>query len=131
MRNLNKGFTLLEVLVACAILVVAVLSLWAVYITSLNCVIQAREMNIAAFDLKDVLEKIKSVAFADVTTVFPDGAAVNPSLIGGFLLNNENVVVSYPQGITDPLEIQVAITWTGKDLRPYSKTLKTIRTSML
>lgn len=130
-RKTKKGLTLIEMMIVSAILVVAVLGLWAVFITSLTCINQAKEMNIAADDLKDVLEKIKNVAFSDITTVFPDGQAISSDVIGGFLLNNEAIVVSYPQGITNPLQIQVTITWTGKDQRNYSKTFSTVRTSML
>ena len=130
----KNAFSLLETVIVAGILVIVAVAVMGIFITSLNCMTQAKEISIATEDLKDVLEKIKSTPFAQLTdpSKFPDGANVGLNVIGGFLLSDENIVVSYPQGANaDPLEIQVAITWTGKDKRSYSKTFNTIRTSRL
>jgi len=130
----NNAFSLLEILIASGILVVVIISLMGIFIISLNCMAQAKEINIATEDLKDVLEKIKSTPFAQLTdpTKFPDGGNVSANVIGGFLLSDENIVVNYPSGTNvDPLEIEAVITWTGKDRRAYSRTFKTMRTSRL
>lgn len=132
MRRFKKGLTLVELMIAFLILAVAILAIWGVFIYALSNTIQAREMNIATDDLKDVLEKIKGTPFSNIVGNFPDGGAINATDIGGFLLNNESITVTYPQGTTgDPLEIVLTITWTGKGGRSYSQIFKTVRTGML
>jgi len=128
----RKTLTLVELMMASMILIIVVLALAGVYISSLHLTIQAKETNIAVDDVKDVIEKIKNVNFPDIPTVFPDGVSVPESMVGGYLLDNENIVVRYPNGTdVDPLEIEVEITWDGKDKRNYAYIFKTIRTRNL
>jgi len=125
----RKGMTFIEVMVVALILMVAIVSLWKLFSSSLSLTIQAKEINIMTDDVKDVIEKIKNVNFANITTVFGNGTAVNASVVGGFLLDNESVVVRYPDGTNiDPLTIEVEVSWTGRDRRSYNQTFKTIRT---
>ena len=121
--------TLIEVMIVAMIMIVAVVALWAVYVSSLDLTMQAKELNIAADDAKDVIEEIKNVNFANLTTVFTNGSAVDEATVGGFLLTDESIIVSYPDGTSaDPLSIQVSISWTGKDTRPHNQVFKTLRT---
>ncbi|MBU2540350.1 MAG: hypothetical protein KJ593_00450 [Candidatus Omnitrophica bacterium] len=127
-----KGLTLVELMIVSLILVVAIVALLVVFINALNQIALTKEINIATDDLTDVLERIKTTAFVDLTTQFPDGAVINSTLIGGFLLQDEAIVVRYPQGTNvDPLEIEVELTWTSKDSRARSQIFKTLRTQML
>ncbi|MFC1753188.1 Tfp pilus assembly protein FimT/FimU [Thermoproteota archaeon] len=149
----NRGVTLIELLIVTAILVSTIVSLWGTFITSYNCIVNSREFDIAADDLKDVFEKLKNVPFDSISEVFDsapeidassnkieDGQdAVSADRIGGFLLEGESIAVTYPQitstvfvsNLPDPLEIEVTITWTAKTGNVRTKTMKTIRTSLL
>lgn len=130
--KLTNGLTLVELMIVSLILSVTIVALVLVFINALNQIALAREMSIAADDLSDCLEKMKTVSFANLTSQFPDSAAIAPALIGGFLLVNEAITVSYPQGVSvDPLEIKVEVTWSGKDGRTRSMAFKTIRTRVL
>ena len=97
----------------------------------MNLTVEAQETTIATDDLKDVVEKIKSVAFSDIMLVFPDGAGVNPGDIGGFLLDNESIIVNYPSLSADPLLIEVIIRWDSKRGGQRTITYSTLRTRML
>jgi len=124
----KKALTLVELMLVSSILLVAILALWQVYIASLGLVIQAKEKNIAVDDSRDVLEKIRCTAFAAITANFPNGADVPAATIGGFLLRDERIQVTYPNGINaDPLQINIVITWTGQDKRAYGETFRTLR----
>ncbi|RKY42972.1 MAG: hypothetical protein DRP85_01200 [Candidatus Makaraimicrobium thalassicum] len=125
----RKAFTLTELLLGAFVLLVVVLALWGIYGNSLNYVSRAKEVRIATDDLQDVMEKMQCVAFSDIKTLFPDGAAVNPAVIGGFVLNNESIVVRYTGA--DPLEIEVEISWTDNRGDPRSKVFRTIRTGSI
>jgi len=129
----KRGLTLVEVMVAAVFIIIAIIALLGVFTVSLNYISRARELHVATDDLKDVLEKIKSTAFVDITTVFPDDTAVPESVVGTFQLDDEVIIVNYPDGTADdPLEIEVTITWTGRaGGQTYSHTFKTLRTSML
>ena len=132
MYKSSKGMTLIEVMAVALIVSVAVVGLWTLFSSSLDLTIQAKEINIMTDDAKDVIEKIKSVNFANLTTVFGNNTAVSPGVVGGFLLTNESILVRYPDGTNiDPLPIEVDVSWTGKDKRSYLRTFKTIRTKGL
>jgi prepilin-type N-terminal cleavage/methylation domain-containing protein len=141
MQKVNKGFTLIEVMVTALITSTAVAALLMVYINALNLIIQAKEMAIACDDVKDVLEKMKSTAFTDIPKVgnFPDNGLVAASVVGGFSLNNEQIRVALKRAdgteanviisnIPDPMLIEVTVSWRGKDGRNYARVFQTIRT---
>jgi type II secretory pathway pseudopilin PulG len=141
MLKSKKGFTLIEVMVTALLTTTAVAALLMVYINALNLIIQAKEMGIAYDDAKDVLEKMKSTAFNDIPRVgnFPDNTLVPASLVGGFSLPNEQIMVALKRAdgtdlnvttsnIPDPLLIEVTVSWRGKDGRNYSRIFQTIRT---
>jgi prepilin-type N-terminal cleavage/methylation domain-containing protein len=129
MYKSSNGMTLIEVMAVALILSVAVVGLWTLFSSSLDLTIQAKEINIMTDDAKDVIEKIKNVNFANLTTVFGNNSAVSPTVVGGFLLTNESIIVRYPDGTDiDPLSIEADVRWTGKDKRDYLRTFKTIRT---
>ncbi len=130
--KLTRGLTLVELMIVSLILAVTIVALVVVFINALNQITLAREMSIAADDLSDCLEKMKTVSFANLTAQFPNGVAISSSLIGGFLLANEAIIVSYPNGVNvDPLEVKVEATWLGKDGRTRSMAFKTLRTRVL
>ena len=142
----HSGVTLMELLIVVTVLIVAILGLWATFITTLNSIIQAQELTVAADDLKDVFEKIMNVPFPQASRVFDQAAedtedgqdSVSAQAIGGFVLGNETITITYPQvasptpvaSLPDPLEISVTISWTSKVGRLLSKTMKTIRTGI-
>ena len=118
----QKGFTLIELMVVSFVLIGIIVAIWGVLITSLNYIALAREEIIAVDDLKDVMETLGNVPFVDLLNVFPDSGSVDSDLIGGFLLDNETIVVRYPQ------EIEVEVTWTGKTGAARSRIFKTKKT---
>jgi len=129
-KTINNGFTLVEMLIGICVLILVVLSLWGAYQNSIKYFIKAREIRIATDDLQDVMEKLHSVDFSGITGLFPDGSAVPGDLIGGLSLQGETIVVRYPGGSgTDPLVIEVEITWTGYYGESNNKVFRTVRTS--
>lgn len=133
MNDRIKGLTLIEVLIVSVLLVVVLTGVLGVYFTAMNYVDWAKELSIATDDARDVLEKIKNAAFANVTTEFPDGAGVVAADIGGFVLQNEAIVVTYPNGtVVDPLEIVVTVSWNNRrGGRARNLVFHTIRTGAL
>lgn len=125
----NRGIMLLELMISTCIIILVFVGILAAYINAANLINQSREIDTATDDAKDVMEKIMTTPFANLTTVFVNNVAINPALIGGFSLLNESIIVQYPNGtLVDPLLVQVTASWTGKDRRAYTHTFYTIRT---
>jgi type II secretory pathway pseudopilin PulG len=131
-----KAVTLVEVMIVVLVILIAVGAVFGVFTASLALVVEARERTLATDDLEDVLEYIRTLPFAHITEPgnggFSDGGSVAGSLVGGFLLENEQVTVRYPQGTDiDPLEIEVEVNWEGRYGRVFSQTFRTLRSSRL
>lgn len=132
MRRSKKGFTLVELMIVSSVYIGIIVAIWGVLLGALNHAAMAREITVATDDLKDVMERIRSVAFPDITTQYPHNGTINGADIGGFILPDETITVRYPQGIdSDPLEVEVEVEWTSKNGQTVSRIIKTIRTRRL
>ena len=127
------GFTLMELVVASAILVVALVGLIAVFVGSFTLSEGARNLTIATNDAQTVMEEIRdynipSLITAEDWTVWAQ-ADISQGGGGCNSLNNESIQVTYPSGQSaNPLEIMVTVNWTERE-RPKSTQLVTLLTS--
>ncbi|MGB2601215.1 MAG: prepilin-type N-terminal cleavage/methylation domain-containing protein [Candidatus Omnitrophota bacterium] len=132
MRSSKKGFTLIELMIVSSVYIGIIVAIWGVLLGALNHAAMAREVTVATDDLKDVMERVRSISFPDLTTEYPHNGTVNAADIGGFILPDETIRVRYPQGTgADPLEVEVEVTWTSKNGQTVSRIIKTIRTRRL
>ena len=135
MRAYNyRGMTLVEILVAAFIFTLAIGTLLYSLISVLYFIEMARAETIATYDLKNMMELIRTTAFANTVSMFPDSVVNGPinnnysTAIGGYTLNNEQIVVTYANINADPLEIRVDLTWQdgrGKNHNMWVSTFKT------
>lgn len=125
----NEGFTLIELMIAMAVIVLALVG----YIGA-NSAIQrtgeaAFERSVAIQDANRVLEQMRSAAALgefpqSVLDAFPNGGTV-----AGFTsLSNQQVRVNYIDASADPLDATVTVTWRQNGLRDVSVTLRTLMT---
>ncbi len=132
MKRSKKGFTLIELMIVSSVYIGIIVAIWGVLLGALNHAAMAREVTVATDDLKDIMERLRSIAFPDITVEYPHNSHVSASDIGGFLLPDEAITVRYPQGEgADPLEISAEVTWTSKNGRTLSRIIKTVRTRRL
>jgi type II secretory pathway pseudopilin PulG len=126
-----RGFTLTEVLFSVGLLIVALAPLVITYANARARIDIARELSFANDDARDTLEKIKSAPFPAVTTQFPPDTEIDPTIIGGYSLPNENIVVAYPSGAAAlPLVIEVSVSWTSRNGMAHNQVYRTSRTQM-
>lgn len=135
---MRSGLTLVELLLAIVVMVVAGTWLLSAYHSSIHLNEVARQAAVALGDLNDIMERVKATPFTQLAAEFPDGA-VNGivgggpdrygAVVGGYTLRNEQITVTHqPSPTADPREVVVRVTWTHRN-RTYQRRLSTMRTS--
>jgi prepilin-type N-terminal cleavage/methylation domain-containing protein len=115
-KRARSGFTLVEVMIVAALILIAVLGLWQSFTGALKLSVTARELTTAIDDARDMIVRLQTTSFGSLPALYPDGASVNPSDVGGFTLTNEQIVITYSGGTSgDVLNIVVTVSWTGVD----------------
>ena len=127
----NKGFTLVEVMVSLAVLVIASLAaLQAIYISNVIS-IEAKEKTIAVSDARAVLERIKITSLSNLPTSTTVNASAVWSNVGDFVSNSllsEQITVSAGSG-SNVRQISVTVQWIGprkKQMQVQFTTLKSL-----
>jgi hypothetical protein len=119
-RKSNAGITLVEILAAITIMVFATVAIMQFYLSSLTLSETNKEATIAMVHLTNMMETIGCTPFSNMLTDFPNGVldgTINnnyATLVGGYVLKNEHIVVSYVNSSSDPLEIMVSVSWQDR-----------------
>lgn len=123
------GVTLVELIVAVAIIAFGVVTLMAQIEASYKITNVNRETNKAMAHLQAGMEKIISTPFNDIVSKYPNGSTIDMSNIEPIdLMNGERLTVSYADVNADPLQITATVSWTSSDGRARTRTLTTMRT---
>jgi Tfp pilus assembly protein PilV len=134
MKAEGRGVTLIEVLIATVILVFASLAIIQFYFSSLRFSELNKEEAIAQMHLTNIAEAVKCASFSELITDFPngvsDGTAGNSysALVGGYTLGQEQIVVSYVNSTSDPLEVTLSLNWEDQRGASLARYLVTKRT---
>jgi Tfp pilus assembly protein PilV len=129
LKGRESGMSLIEAIVAIAIIAVGVVALVAQLEASYRITSVNRETNKAVAHLQASLEKVIATPFASITTAFPNRSAVTLDNIDSpDVLDQEVITVSYADVSADPLEITVTIQWKAFDGRVRTRALSTLRT---
>ncbi|MBU1932500.1 MAG: type II secretion system GspH family protein [Candidatus Omnitrophica bacterium] len=117
-KKFGTGFTLLELMIGTAVLIIALVGLIAAYIGCFSLNESARNLTIAVNDAQCVTEEIRDINIPlKITSQDWTAWALADSPGGGGCnsLDNETVIVTYPSGTSaEPLEILVTVSWTEK-----------------
>lgn len=133
MDRSRAGMTLVELLIAIAVLVVAGVWLLSAYQSALHLTEVAQQTTVALNDLGDMMERIKATPFTQLAANFPNGVANGAAgyavAIGNYTLPNEQITVTHsPSTVADPRELIVQVTWTNRG-RVYQRRTSTVRSS--
>lgn len=128
----RAGFSLLEILIAILVLIVAVTAAFATQLGSLNLLNTARETNTAMADLENAMERALAFATDQIPVPGSQFQAGQPiAAFQGLHLDNESIVATYPGyaggTVPDPLEIVLTITWNDWVGRPRTLRLVTMK----
>ena len=130
----NKSFTLTELLVVTLIVSLAVGATLICFSQVFYLTEIAKDTTVCVSDIRDMIEEIWSTPFDFITTNFPDGDVDGPagndygSIVGGYTLKSEQIIVDYVDDEADPLEIKVTASWTDMRSRSRNIQLSTFRT---
>ena len=122
----EKGFSLIEVLFASAIILLLVAGFLGSATTLQFANEAAYQRSIALEDASRVIEQIRSTAAsgtfpANVTAVYSNGGTVS----GYSTLTNESVVVSYANAAANPLDVTVTVSYSENGTRSMTAALRT------
>lgn len=108
-----KGFTLIELMISAAILVLALIPVLVLFYNYLVVMEATRNTTIAVSDAGFILESMRSTdpfTTSNVLGTYPQGADVADK-IGARKLKNETVQVFYQDTAADPLVVTVQVNW--------------------
>jgi len=116
MKLSDKGFTLLELVVAVGILLIVITGLLYAFITCILMNEANSQLMTAASDAEYVMEQIKAlptITFTDIDSYAVPAELTNPATEH---LRNEDITVDRGTGSTIRT-ITVTVTWTGRNGR--------------
>lgn len=114
MRKDGRGFTLVEVLMAMLVFVVAVVALLGLYVGVSNLRESSRNMAQAMADARTVLEEIREASGASLATVTGTDWTTWAEDNNLTSLPNEVITVTFEDENADPLEVTVQVDWTER-----------------
>lgn len=110
------GFTLIELMIAAAVVVIAFTGLLAMYIVCLNLAEEAHSLTVAVYDASKIMERIRVTNFDDIATT--DWTAWAAGGGGCNTLTDEAITVSFSG--TNPLQATILVSWKDRQ-RPRSE----------
>lgn len=116
----KRGLTLVEILFSLGIIAIVGAAILQFYLSSINLSEMNKEETIAMAHLTNMMEAIKSTPASNIILDFPDGVpdgqAANEyaAIVGGYILKDEHIVVSYTDPNSNPLEINVGLSWLDR-----------------
>ena len=121
--RIQRGFTLLEVTIAVALLTVLTLGAALVYVPVARQTRVNREVATANMEVRRVLEKVHALPFNKIVSTHPDGQT-----IGLGSLPSGQLVIDYADPAADPLVLTATLSWESPDLGTMQRTYTTVRT---
>ncbi len=125
----RAGFTILEIAISTAIIVIAVLAIIGLFLTYFVLIETSKNTTIAVSDAQAVLEAIRNTepfTAEGVVANYPQGVNLAP-IFNFNKLNNEAIFVSYGSLSADPLQITITINWRDRT-RDRTENLMTLMT---
>jgi prepilin-type N-terminal cleavage/methylation domain-containing protein len=129
----DAGFTMVEMMVAIVVLLIAVLSAFSSQVTSMNLVTISRENDAAVTDLQGCMEQVLLLPASEIPVAGSPYAAGQPiAAYEGLHLEQQRIVATYPGyvvggDVPDPLTIVLTVTWQDYGGRPRSLVLRSMK----
>lgn len=112
-KNGNYGFTLLELMIAVTVLIVALAGLLAVFAHLMSLNENSRKFTLAVAACQDKLEEIHNANFSTLYTTY-NGASFNPN---GFTAGEAKGAISINNSNPNLLQVCVSVSWRTRSNR--------------
>jgi len=127
-RRRRAGFTMLETLIAIAVLLVATAAAFGSQIASYGVINSSRNLSVAMTDLEVSMEQLLAESTDEMVVQFPAGQPL--AAFTGVHLREQLITPTYPgyAGIgtpPDPLDVVLTATWLDNRGRPQRLLLRT------
>jgi len=137
----NNAYSLVEILVAVAIIVIVVSGLFRLFIYCSGMAEITGNITFAINEAQDKIEEIRNAAFDDIATTYgvspgntfesekiSEDVNLNGTLDAGEDIDGDSTIDSYGQGViyvtalnADLLQVDVAVCWRGLDGRLFGE----------
>ncbi|MFH1777912.1 MAG: prepilin-type N-terminal cleavage/methylation domain-containing protein [Candidatus Omnitrophota bacterium] len=128
MKITNNAFTLIELMIACTIMIITIVGIFGVY---QNCGVlneSARNLTVAINDARIVLERMKTLVESSLSNVTGQDWTVWAASNGCNTLNSEQINVSYNSITSDPIQVTLTVTWQELSGRNRNYSISTLLT---
>lgn len=115
--NRIRGFTLLEVMLASTILIVALCGLLASYVLCFNLTETAKNMTLATNAIQFKLEEIRDYDFNKIAAVYDNTTFT----VSGFAAGQATGTISIENITTDILRVTVSVCWRQRGGRIFGE----------
>lgn len=127
----RAGFTMLELMVAIGILLVATLAAFGSQVRSFDLLGASQDAAVAMTDLEVCMEEVLTRTADAIPTAYPPAEPI--AVFDDLHLPQQRIVPTYPGlvaggAVPDPLEIILTATWNDRRGRPQTLRLTTIKT---
>lgn len=133
MDHQEKGFTLIELMLAAAVVIIALLGIMSANLVTERHSEAAFERTLAMQDANRAVEELRDAANTGSSQNFQTDVqnavtTVLPTIVSLPASHNEQIAVSYVDVNADPLDVTVTVTWNEQGLRATSVSLRTLIT---
>ncbi|MBI2933153.1 MAG: type II secretion system protein [Planctomycetes bacterium] len=111
MGRMTDGTTLVEVMIAAAILAVLLVAFLSIMYSASNLTASQREASLAAYDLQSAVEDTLAIPFDSLATRFPDGSTLTAYNDASLL--DERIGVQYLESTSDAVTYRLTIQFTN------------------
>ncbi len=128
------AFTFVEIVITLVVLLIAGSGILGSYLSSHQLSEHASDTMEAVNHLEDVMERIRASPFTTLQTLFPNGLINGPvgnnyaTIVGGYSLDGEQIVVTYPNQAPGRMEVVATLNWTYRG-RARTTRLSTLKMS--
>ena len=119
----DKGFTLVEVLIAIGILAVVIVGLLQLFVYCSRLAEAAGNTTIAVNEAQNKLEEIRNHDFNDIAVDYASGGTPGNTFALTSLTGTGTITTSQVGGSSELLQIQIDVNWQNKSGRSLSSTL--------
>ncbi|MEL6429346.1 MAG: prepilin-type N-terminal cleavage/methylation domain-containing protein [Planctomycetota bacterium] len=126
----RSGFSMVELLVAIGVLMVATLAAFSTQLKSFQLIDSSRDSTVAMTDLEVCMEEVLTRTVDAIPGEFPEGAPIDG--FTGLHLPQQRIVPAYPNYAgfgpsPDVLEVVLTSSWVDGRGRPQAMTLSTAK----